>query len=55
MDQTIFWAIFHSAWGEDRGDMGLKTDKYNKEAWLYVQSKLEKYFEEQRLKNTSKN
>lgn len=49
MNQKIFWALFHSAWGEDRGE-GSKRPKYNKEAWIYVQSKLEEYFEKQKIK-----
>ena len=39
-----FWAMFHAAWGKDIES----TDrpKYDKEAWIYVQAKMEKYFNE---------
>ncbi len=53
MDSKI-WAVFHSAWGMDRGE-GARSDNYNKKAWVYVQSKLEEYFEKQKEKNTPKN
>ncbi len=36
------WGIFYSAWGYDRGD-GERRKDYNKEAWMYVQHKLEVY------------
>lgn len=37
-----FWRIFHAAWGCDRGDGG-RGSGYDKNAWLYVQAKIEVY------------
>ena len=38
-----FLNLFHEAWGDDRGD-GERRSDYDKEAWMYVQAKLEVYF-----------
>lgn len=39
-----FWQAFHVAWGKDRGD-GERRSDYNKKAWMYVQAKIEDYFQ----------
>ncbi len=42
--QHLFMQHFHAAWGEDRGNEERHKD-YDKNAWMYVQSQMEKYFE----------
>ncbi|MDP3934735.1 MAG: hypothetical protein Q8Q46_00710 [Candidatus Giovannonibacteria bacterium] len=43
VERSVFFEIFHAAWGKDRGD-GERSSDYNKEAWMYVQAKVELYF-----------
>ena len=42
-DQHNFWEVFHEEWTRDRGD-GERRPDYNKNAWMYVQAKMENYF-----------
>mgnify|MGYP001574680090 CR=1 FL=1 len=42
--RSEFFENFHAAWGEDRGD-GERRSDYNKKAWMYVQEKMELYFQ----------
>ncbi len=39
-----FWEIFHAAWGADRGCDEKRSESYDKNAWIYVQVKLQAYF-----------
>ena len=47
MGSRRFWEIFLKAWTEDRGE-GNRSINYDKQAWIYVQSKLEEYFKQQK-------
>lgn len=46
--ESSFWDIFHSAWGNDRGN-GKRCLDYDKAAWAYVQAKIEAYVEQDKL------
>lgn len=46
--RKAFWEIFHAAWGEDRGD-GERRPDYDKKAWMYMQGKMELYFQQNKL------
>ncbi len=39
-----FWKEFHAAWGTDRGNGEPRRTDYDKEAWMYVQGKMQEYF-----------
>ena len=56
MTESKFWADFHAAWGRDSsgGEANKPVPGYNKEAWKYVQGKMEEYFKEQESGNRRK-
>jgi hypothetical protein len=48
MDQkTVVMDILLKAWSQDRGERDFRSDNYRKDAWMYVQARLEEYFQNQ--------
>lgn len=52
MDQ--FWETFHEVWGEDSNTKHLPNSKYDKRAWMYVQTKLLEHFNKKNEKKATK-
>lgn len=53
--EGIVMDILLKAWSEDRGGGIARPKDYDKKAWIYVQSKLERYFREQAKKSANAN
>lgn len=53
MSESKFWADFYAAWGKDssRGEANKSIPVYNKDAWVYVQRRMQEYFKDQKFRD----
>ncbi len=50
ISKKMFFEVFREAWGDDRGE-GERRSDYDKQAWSYVQTKVDNYFEKKEKTN----